>query len=419
MPNVVSIGMGSFKRMYEGCTSLVTTYALPNDQPMPGAYECMFKNCTSLVSAPAIGITIAYLNVCHSMFEGCTSLVNPPAMGMIRVSSACCESMFAGCTSLVNGPELPATSISGDCYAHMFSGCTSLMSIKCMATSGTGTNGWVEGVNTYDGVFEGSDNYDWEGLTDGDNGVPSNWSRANIPLTLRFNYYDGAVVWFTLTHNRTLVSDVGNLTVQYRMGRPNSDNSISWSAWTNITSSTAGTTVYPTRALVQFRGDNARYGSLPLSYTTFSGSTFYKAYGNLMSLIDSTGYTSATTISEQYAFNRFFAGTELDNAKHLVMPATTVPMHCYTSMFQGNTHLTSAPTLPAPTLTNSCYNEMFRDCTHLSYIRCLATDVSAYNCTYNWVNGVAASGTFVKASGMTGWGSGNDGIPANWTVLDS
>jgi len=93
-------------------------------------------------------------------------------------------------------------------------------------------------------------------------------------------------------------------------------------------------------------------------------------------------------------------------------------MHCYTSMFQGNTNLTSAPTLPAPTLTNSCYNEMFRDCSSLSYMRCLATDVSAYNCTYNWVNGVAASGTFVKASGMSGWGSGNDGIPANWTIIE-
>ena len=61
---------------------------------------------------------------------------------------------------------------------------------------------------------------------------------------------------------------------------------------------------------------------------------------------------------------------------------------------------------------------MFASCTSLTAITCLATDISATNCTTNWVNGVAASGTFTKAASMESWTRGNNGIPSNWTVQD-
>ena len=84
-------------------------------------------------------------------------------------------------------------------------------------------------------------------------------------------------------------------------------------------------------------------------------------------------------------------------------------------MFDGCTNLTTAPVLPATTLAVNCYRYMFNGCSSLNYIKCLATDISASNCTGNWVNGVAASGTFVKNSSMS-WGTGVDGIPSGWTV---
>ena len=231
---------------------------------------------------------------------------------------------------------------------------------------------------------------------------------TNIPMTFEVSTA-GTINW---KHNRTLTGDIGNLTIQYR---------INGGTWTNLTSSTAGTTFSVAAGdIVEFRGDNSRYSSLPLSYTTFSGSTAgFEAYGNIMSLISSTGYETATTLSQQYCFNRLFAGTKITNAENLVLPATTLPMHVYTSMFQGCTLMTKAPSLPAPTLTNSCYNEMFNGCSSLSYIRCLATDISAYNCTYNWVANVANTGTFVKAPTMTAWTLNSDnGVPVNWTLVD-
>ena len=61
---------------------------------------------------------------------------------------------------------------------------------------------------------------------------------------------------------------------------------------------------------------------------------------------------------------------------------------------------------------------MFNGCSNLNYIKCLATNKSASSCTFYWVNGVASSGTFVKAPDIT-WASGTSGIPNGWNVQDN
>ena len=101
------------------------------------------------------------------------------------------------------------------------------------------------------------------------------------------------------------------------------------------------------------------------------------------------------------------------------LPATTLTTSCYSNMFRGCTRLTNTPMLPATTLANGCYNSMFQGCIKLNYIKCLATNISATNCTTNWVNRVAATGTFVKASSMSSWTTGANGIPTNWTVQNA
>ena len=59
---------------------------------------------------------------------------------------------------------------------------------------------------------------------------------------------------------------------------------------------------------------------------------------------------------------------------------------------------------------------MFGGCSKLNYIKCLATNISADRCTLYWHNGVSQTGTFVKASSMASWTTGDDGIPTGWTV---
>ena len=124
------------------------------------------------------------------------------------------------------------------------------------------------------------------------------------------------------------------------------------------------------------------------------------------------------------------------------LPATTLADECYYAMFEGCSNLTAASALPAMTLTYSCYDNMYRDCTclttapdllapklegdsyyymfngckNLNFVRCLATDISASNCTSSWLGGVSPTGTFVKADEMNAWTTDNKGIPEGWTV---
>jgi hypothetical protein len=60
---------------------------------------------------------------------------------------------------------------------------------------------------------------------------------------------------------------------------------------------------------------------------------------------------------------------------------------------------------------------MFRGCTSLNSVTCLATGRIGSDANY-WLDNVAASGTFIKAAGMTDWPTGAHGIPSGWTVQD-
>ena len=125
----------------------------------------------------------------------------------------------------------------------------------------------------------------------------------------------------------------------------------------------------------------------------------------------------ATTLANFCYSGMFFGCTSLTAAPEL--PATTLGTMCYKSMFEGCTSLTTAPALPATALNLMCYSHMFGGCTKLNYIKCLATDISAFNCTSSWVSGVASTGTFVKAASMNDWTTGTSGIPEGWAVVNN
>ena len=134
------------------------------------------------------------------------------------------------------------------------------------------------------------------------------------------------------------------------------------------------------------------------------------------SLTTAPSILPATTLANYCYEQMFEVCTSLTEAPEL--PATTLANYCYRSMFAGCTSLTKAPELTATTLANSCYDSMFQGCTSLNYIKCLATNISASNYTYYWVEDVASTGTFVKDPNAT-WDRGENGIPNNWTVIDA
>ncbi len=150
----------------------------------------------------------------------------------------------------------------------------------------------------------------------------------------------------------------------------------------------------------------------------FESSGRFSVEGNIMSLIFGDNFATQTSLSgKDNAFlNLFMNCAGLISAENLKLPATTLSSFCYSGTFYKCVNLTTAPELPATTLVSSCYNSMFNTCSSLTYIKCLATDISASDCTTAWVTGVSATGTFVKASSMSNWGSGNNGIPSGWNI---
>lgn len=123
----------------------------------------------------------------------------------------------------------------------------------------------------------------------------------------------------------------------------------------------------------------------------------------------------ATTLASQCYANMFRYCSGLTSAPEL--PATSLADYCYYYMFDNCTGLINAPELPATSLAQSCYAFMFNGCTGLSSVICLATDISASSCLYNWLTNVSSTGTFKKSAGVS-YPSGTSGIPSGWTVQE-
>ena len=208
---------------------------------------------------------------------------------------------------------------------------------------------------------------------------------------------------------------------------------------------------------VMFRGTNARYATGTSAYHNFSLVGDCYVYGNIMSLINATGYATTTSLghseNNQYTLACLFENCEgLYNHSDMTidLPATGLTKYCYQQMFYGCTNLTMAPELPtgkdpaddlkegcyqgmfqnctsleespelpAKALVSNCYDYMFSGCTSLSYVTCLATSgINSGAHTSGWLSNVADEGTFIMAAGdNVNWLMNSEsGIPENWAV---
>lgn len=127
---------------------------------------------------------------------------------------------------------------------------------------------------------------------------------------------------------------------------------------------------------------------------------------------------SGTTLADSCYAHMFYYCINLETAPS-ILPATTLANTCYAGMFSRCNKLRTAPELPAETLVSNCYYQMFYKASLLNNIKCLATDISATDCTKSWVTDVWANGTFTKAASMSNWTTGNNGIPNNWTIQNA
>ena len=300
----------------------------------------------------------------RELFWGCSNLTTAPELPSTTLTSNCYASMFRDCTSLATAPELPATTLAYACYQSMFLGCASLEEAPELPAT-------TLAAGCYYSMFR-----DCTSLEE----------APELPAT----------------------ASTDNCYASMFQGCTSLENA------PDLPATTLAANCYDR----MFLGCTSLSSAPELPATDLSGATYcyYLMFRNCTSLEDAPDLP-ATTLANGCYHSMFYGCTSLISTPAL--PATTLANFCYSNMFLGCVSLTTAPDLPATTLVDKCYSSMFSDCTNLNYIKCLATDISATECTLNWLRLVAASGTFVKNQVMNDWPTGNNGIPANWTVVDA
>ena len=175
-----------------------------------------------------------------------------------------------------------------------------------------------------------------------------------------------------------IITNPGNLWIEYSR-----DNSV----WTRDNGSSINLPL-ETGECLYLRGDNECYSGMIIST---SGECYI--YGNIMSLLSSTGFSERFDLHEASTFLRLFINaSELLNhpEKSLELPATVLTNYCYSEMFGGCSGLTSMPSLPATTLKEECYSYMFRDCTGLEKTSELPATTLADYCYLSMFDGCSS-----------------------------
>ena len=356
----------TFTLLFQYCTGLTSAknFILPATTLSEGCYSAVFAGCTSLTTAPYIlpATTLAFQ--CYSeMFSYCTSLTSAPELPATTLANRCYSNMFNYCASLTTAPELPATTLVERCYEYMFQDCTSLTTAPELPATTLANNCYY---------------YMFQSCT-------SLTIAPELPATT----LAGSCYWGMFHSCRSLTTAP------------------------ELPATTLASQCYQ----YMFNNCTSLTTAPELPATTLSTYCYSNMFDYCTSLTTAPELP-ATTLAN-YCYNYMFDYCTSLTTAPSILPATTLAWGCYDGMFNKCTSLTSAPELPATTLTSNCYSFMFQSCTNLNYIKCLATNISVYGCTYNWVDDVASTGTFVKASGMSGWTIGTNGIPSGWTIQNA
>ena len=337
------------------------------------AFMHLFKNCTKLTSADNLSLPATKVRkYCYAeMFQGCTSLTTVPVLSAATtlqdgfvMTDSCYSYMFEGCTSLTTVPSnmLPATTLTNGCYSYMFANCTSLTTAPELPAAEV-----------------------------------DDWSYRNM--------FSGCTSLTTAPAFSATTIGISGCSYMF-------------ASCTSLTTAPvlSATSLWSYCCQFMFR-DCTSLTTAPVLLATTLANYCYSNMFNGCTSLTTAPELPATTLADSCYKNMFNGCTSLRTVPSVLL-ATTLASSCYESMFENCTSLTTAPELPATTLWSYSYLAMFRGCTRLNYIKCLATDIRASSCTSDWVYNIASSGTFYKASSMSSWTRGINGIPTNWNVQD-
>ena len=359
----------TFKNLFRSISTTVTNILnkegkallLPATKLTENCYDSMFSGCTKLSRAPELPATELAAYCYRYMFRYCNSIQTAPELPATNLKTGCYSYMFVSCPNLTTAPALPATTLTNYCYQSMFEGCTNLTTAPALPAT-------TMRAECYRAMFFGC-----TGLASA--------PELNAPTLANACYRE-------MFYNCTSLTTAPAL---------------------------SATTLANSCYNAMFYGCTSLTTAPELPATFLATSCYYAMFEGCTSLTNAPSLPVTTLANACYEL-MFYGCTSLTTAPEL--PATTLADNCYASMFSGCTGLTTAPALPANTLADYCYYFMFKNCTSLNKVTCLATDISATDCTKDWLSGVAITGTFISSADILGWSTGTSGIPSGWTVVN-
>lgn len=325
-------------------------------------------NILSLLFDSAFGSydTITQNNCFFSLFRG-SKVVNADNLIMpLHRSNSCYVRMFQGCTSLVSAKfTLEYDSSRTSPYEYMFTGCSSLTDAP---------------------IIKNTIGEAWRGMFYGCT------SLVNIE---DINITSGTFVHRELFYNCKALT---KMPVKYSSG---------------VIIGSMG--LYDCfNGCISLVNTNDTLANL--TSVASGDNTCNDMFRNCSSLVTPPKIPNISTLSKSVFQNMFNGCTSLTSAPAL--PWTTLAQSCYNGMFLGCTSLTTAPQLPATVLAQDCYLGMLRS-SGVTWIKMLATDISASNCLSNWTWGVGNTSdrVFVKHIDAQWTTTGVSGVPTNWTII--
>lgn len=327
-------------------------------------FNSLFQNCKVVDASELIlGNVSGGFNTYQAFFKNCIYLTGAPALQSDNLRPSQFNEMFRGCTSLTTAPELLSTTLSQSCYQRMFYGCTSLVNVQSTLPALAMTNG------CYLSMFEGCT------------------SLINIPNIQATTLADSC--FYDMFRNCTSVT-----------------TTIDFDKWATLYNSCFRGMYDGCRGLTTIK-------SLPSNINLPTG-CFMETFRDCSSLVSAPDWYIGSFGGEAIS-GMFQRCTSLVHCPIKSLPATLVG-RCCLWLFTGCTSLLDVCDLPAEILPGDCYNSMLQN-TKITYIKMLATDISASRCLQNWVSGVPSSGIFVKHIDAQWTTTGNSGVPTNWTII--
>jgi len=445
---VTTLANNCYSGMFNGCTSLTAAPSLPATTLADGCYQYMFYGCTSMAAAPSLPATTLAPYCYQYMFSDCT-ITSAPALPVTTLAEFCYAYMFNRCTALTTAPALPATSLPLGAYSNMFNGCTSLTTapdLRHVTNVTTVENGYKTMVNMYYGCSNLTTAYaptitwdatnkttDWlygvanSGTlfadpsiaasipTSSTSGCPSGWSVGAVSDEF-FNY-------FTIKNESENTNTISLWAESYLAERDvdiSVDGGKTWTAYTAKRN--------PGQPVAQLSAGEemlARHiGTIgDPHYISFRSSDKISAHGNVASLQFGDNFKKINQTISATQFNGLFIGSEY------LIDASKLSFESYTATqglglyraFEMCTSLIDPPDFSRIKSVNNdrSFYQTFYGCSSLTKVYAPSPSVwNSGNTYYNWLYGVAASGT-IYANQTTAASiptNSTSGCPTGWSI---